>query len=84
MFDLDEFLSKMNVRIKAVTFQITDERTGVKSMRTFYFPELERRSLEGISKYGFSVTEIGYTTEASGNLNLAELFGKFAEEGGLK
>ena len=84
MFEFDKFLSDYGMSVEAINFTVTDMRTGKKERGTFYYPSLSNKSLENLSKYGYHIEEIGERTKASGEINLARLFGKFIEEGGLE
>ena len=84
MFEFDKFLSDYEMSVEAINFTVTDMRTGKKERGTFYYPSLGSKSLENLSKYGYHIEEIGERTKASGKINLAGLFGKFIEEGGLE
>ena len=84
MFEFDKFLSDYGMSVEAINFTVTDMRTGKKERGTFYYPSLDNKSLENLCKYGYRVEEIGERTKASGKINLAGLFGRFVEEGGLE
>ena len=84
MFDFKKFTSEYQIQVEAINFKVTDLRTGEKQIGCFFYPKIDCKSLEKLSKYGYEVEEIGENTKATGWINLGELFAKFVEEGGLE
>lgn len=84
MFEYDKFLKEQKLDVDAVTFTVTDLRTGKKEIGTFYYPTFDQKGLEALCKYGYKIEEIGDRTKASGTINLAGLFANFVGQGGLQ
>ena len=83
-FNLDKFLTHRQAQVEAINFSFSDMRTGERKQGTFYYLIADTKPLEEIQKYGYQVQFVKDNTIAKGTVDLAELFGKFVNEGGLE